>query len=298
MTFLSSHALSSSNINKTNLGDDGNSFVLEQHRKFLGSAQTCSPIDEDNFRVVVQGFSLFTGVKMNISGAVVDTLGGLPVDQRSLLLPTNFGSRVSQTIIEIAGKKVELCLVVSEVLWDLAAANLIAVVNNFKPDFVLMSGLGGNKAILETGARNQSSSMAGYSYDGSYSGSLNRPRSRRVDRRYKSKKIIPATWNFESIQSAISPMISDLGHDLILGKEGRKDNNYICNNIHYSLLQSSTEGDVELAGGLLRPLMTLEGAPAMGFFHYPSNTLKKNVSKELDLWALVIKSLIRSQLNL
>ncbi|MBK25655.1 MAG: hypothetical protein CME70_16780 [Halobacteriovorax sp.] len=298
MTLLSSHALATSNINKTNLGEDGNTYVLDRHHAFLKGSKSCEAKDPGSFRVIVQGFSLFTGVKMNISGAVVDTLANLPLSKRSLLEENDFGTRVNQIDLELNGKKIEVCLVVSEVLWDLAAANLISIIKDFKPDFVLMSGRGGKTATLETGARNQSGTLAGYNYDGTYSGNLNRPRSKRVDPRYKSSKIIPATWNFESIYTAINPEIKKLGFKLKLGKEGRSDNDYICNNIHYSILQSVLEGDVELAGGLLRPLLALEAFPAMGFFHYPSGTLNKDPKAELEAWSKVVLNIIKAQLNI
>lgn len=298
MTYLAFPSLASSNTNKTDLGHNGNSYVLERHGEFLKKNQTCTPQNEETYRVLIQGFSLFSGVDMNISGAVVDTFAGLPLKKRSLLEDNDFGSRVQQTVIEISGKKVELCLVVSEVLWDLAAANLISVVKDFKPDFILMSGRGGKKATIETGARNQASTLAGYTYNGTYSGSVNRPHSRRVDGRYKSKKIIPATWNFEKIYSEVRPLVNDMNHEIELGKEGRGDNDYICNNIHYSLLQSTLEGDVELAGGLLRPQMNLDIKPPMGFFHYPSKTLRGDREKELLQWKEVIVKLISAQLNL
>lgn len=298
VTLLSSHALANSNINKTDLNEDGNSYVLSRHQGFLNNSKTCRPKNPDSFRVIVQGFSLFTGVKMNISGAVVDTLAKLPISKRSLLEDKDFGTRVNQIDLLINDQKVEVCLVVSEVLWDLAAANLISIIEDFKPDFVLMSGRGSKSAILETGARNQSGSLAGYNYDGTYSGNLNRPRSKRVDPRYKSSKIIPSTWNYESIYTAINPKIKKLGFKLELGKEGRRDNDYICNNIHYAVLQSVLEGDVELAGGLLRPLLSLEASPAMGFFHYPSGTLKNNPEAELEAWSKVVLNIIKAQLNI
>lgn len=298
VTLLSDSALALSNSNKTDLRDNGNTYVLEQHRGFLSNNLSCSPNEETSFRVLVQGFSLFSGVDMNISGAVVDSLAKLPLKQRSKLSAQDFGTRVSQKTIEINGHKVELCLVVSEVLWDLAAANLIKVIDDFKPDFVLMSGRGGRKATIETGGRNQASTMAGYTYNGNYSGGLNRPHSRRVDPRFKSSKIIPSTWNYEAIFQSIYPLIKNLNHEVKLGKEGRKDNDYICNNIHYSILQAATEGNIELAGGLLRPMLDLEIIPAIGFFHYPSKVLSSDKEKELEQWSTIIKELIRAQLNL
>lgn len=298
MTLLSDSALALSISNKTDLRDNGNSYVLEQHRAFLKKNKTCSPKSDASFRVVLQGFSLFSGVDMNISGAVVDSFNELPLDQRSLISADDFGSRVSQKTIEINGHKIELCTVVSEVLWDLAAVNLIKVIDDFKPDFVLMSGRGGKNATIETGGRNQASSMSGYSYNGHNAGPLNRPSSRRVDPRFKSNKVIPSTWNYEDIQSKIEPLIKELDHKLVLGKEGRKDNDYICNNIHYSILQAATEGNIELAGGLLRPMLDLEVIPAIGFFHYPSKSLDGNREAQLGSWVKVIKELIRAQLNL
>jgi hypothetical protein len=298
MSFLSNHALSSSTFNKTDLRGNGNTYVLEQNRRFLESKTYCQAESEDSFRVIIQGFSLFSKLSMNISGAVVDTLAGLPLNSRSLLGSDQNGSRVKQMTIMIAGKKVELCLVVSEVLWDLAAANLIAVANDFKPDFILLSGRGSNKAVIETGGRNESGSLSGYFSDGTNSGPVNRPRSKRIDPRYKSSKVIKATWNYESILKSTKPMIESLGHQVKLGSEGRVENNYICNNIHYALLQSATEGNIELAGGLLKPSLEQEEIPAIGFFHYPSNTLQGDKEVELDKWSLVIKEIIKAQLNL
>lgn len=298
MSFLSNHALSSSIFNKTDLRENGNSYVLDQHRNFLKKTPRCQPQEEESYRVIIQGFSLFSKLSMNISGAVVDTLGGLALNQRSLLKPSDFGSRVSFKKIELEGKKIELCLIVSEVLWDLAAANLIAVANEFKPDLIILSGKGGKKATIETGARNESNSQSGYLSNGSNSGPLNRPRSKRIDPRYKSSKIIKSTWHYEKILKSIEPLINMLDHKVILGAEGRASNNYICNNIHYALLQSATEGNIELAGGLLRPSFNLEELPAIGFFHYPSKSLQEDKEKELTKWSLVIKEIIKAQLNL
>ncbi len=298
MSFLSSHALSSSILNKTDLRENGNSYVLEQNRRFIESLESCTPREDGSYRVIVQGFSLFSKLKMNISGAVVDTLAGLPLEERSLISPKHNGTRVTQKTIEIAGKKIELCLVVSEVLWDLAAANLIAIANEFKPDFILLSGKGSTRAVIETGGRNKSGSGSGYLGNGTNAGPLNRPRSRRIDPRYKSSKVIKSSWHYEKILKASRPFIEALDHKVELGDEGRAENNYICNNIHYALLQSATEGNIELAGGLLRPSMMQEEIPAIGFFHYPSNTLNSDPGTELSSWSLVIKEIIKAQLNL
>lgn len=298
MSFLSNHAMSSSNYNKTDLRGDGNTYVLEKHQQFLNSNQSCRPLATDSYRVLIQGFSLFSKLDMNISGAVVDTLGELPLERRSLLSPSDNGSRTKQIKLEINGNKVEVCLVVSEVLWDLAAANLIKISNDFKPDFILLSGKGSKKAVIETGGRNESNSQSGYLGDGSNSGSLNRPRSKRIDPRFKSSKVIQSTWNYEEILKRTSPLIEELGHKVTLGNSGRRENNYICNNIHYALLQAASLGNIELAGGLLRPSLLQEEIPAIGFFHYPSKTLKGNVEEELSNWSLVIKEIIKAQLNL
>lgn len=298
MSFLSSHALSSPIFNKTDLREDGNTYVLEQNRRFMESLKTCNPKEDGSYRVLVQGFSLFSKLKMNISGAVVDTLAGLPLSERSLISPQDNGSRLTQRTIEISGRKIELCLVVSEVLWDLAAANLIAIANEFKPDFILLSGKGSKKAIIETGGRNLSGSGSGYLGDGTNAGPLNRPRSQRIDPRFKSSKVIKSTWHYEKILKASAPLIEALNHKVELGGEGRSENNYICNNIHYALLQSAVEGNIELAGGLLRPSLMQEDIPAIGFFHYPSQTLKDDPESELNSWSLVIKEMIKAQLNL
>ena len=173
----------------TNLGPTGNAEVRHKFQSYHSKPDVAHCNDSgEGARVMFAGYSLFQSFKYNISGAVVrsmasprywpeevdldrfdppysgvyrDRLGDL-----SILAPEDFGGLASQRTLGIDGKKVTVCFLLLEVVWDQAASILLEEARRFKPDSIIMTGGGvtntTNVAQFEGGALNRAMDLTGY----------------------------------------------------------------------------------------------------------------------------------------
>ncbi|MSP25049.1 MAG: hypothetical protein EXR75_07770 [Myxococcales bacterium] len=119
-------------------------------------------------RVLVTGFGRFLSNRRNATGLLVSELSpGLvypmteppavgAVDPPAPQLAVSLGTVALPTMGEV-----ELCAMVLPVFWDLAAALVLAEIESFAPDLVLMNGIAGGRQPLwlELGAVNRAAGL-------------------------------------------------------------------------------------------------------------------------------------------
>src|SRR5207249_3008702 len=95
-------------------------------------------------RVLLSGFGPFGPTAENVSGLTLEAWGSFqsPKDDADV-----FG--VTRDIM-IAGKNIQVCFLVTSTTWDIASAILVSEMEQFSPNFVLMTGRGFKRFLLET----------------------------------------------------------------------------------------------------------------------------------------------------
>ena len=270
-------------------------------------------------RVIISGFGLFQGVTFNVSGAIVANLASqtfwpddldpaiIPNGQSSVapILPKNFklaqgllkdskdDVQIFNRILTIDGQKVNACLIVVDVLWDLGGAILANEMQNFQPQAVIMTGLGGNEAVIEAGAMNQTRVDSGF-YANGQADPYNSPIKAPILPDFPSSHWLKMTWNQGLVASYVAAFIKDIGVVLMLPPSFRPENDYICNNISYIALHAGKSDSLNLAGGQLILNPHMAEPPQIGFFHYPASA--KLSLREAPKWAEVLLGLVRGAL--
>ena len=282
----------SSNLN-TNLGPVGNVEVRNRYQSYRSKldAAHCNSSGED-VRVIFAGYSLFQSFKYNISGSVVQAMASSrywpdevdldrfdppysgvyrdKVGNLSILAPEDFGGHASQRTLEIDGKKVTVCFLLLEVVWDQAASILLEEARRFKPDSVIMTGGGvtttPNVGQFEGGALNRAMALTGYDIYGrpipvnlpeidsqsSYAPILD-PKQPGVEEE------ISMLWNQDNLASVTHETAASIRRqnqnkifEVVAEPAARSRNIYLCNNISYIALHAAKGIPISLAGGLLR----------------------------------------------
>ncbi|MFA6237517.1 MAG: hypothetical protein WC635_09345 [Bacteriovorax sp.] len=282
---------------RTDLGTNGNSNVVrnfETYKKaFAGKG--CKA-QGTGHRVILTGFGLFSGVKYNISGAVVSSMASTHVWPARVNLenmPKSTPEKVSSGQLDGVGPGVrivnrslrmnnqnfEVCFITVDVKWDFAAAVFIAEASKFKPELILMSGRGGGNVSLESGAINTATSYAGFDSNGVpldptsvSAGKENKPLNdgEVILKNYPVDHTLPLTWNTAKAGNAIETIVGSLGFSVNLPETARTDNNYICNNVSFVLAHAAHNKSTLLAGGkLILRSPGFRKKPLVGFFHFP-----------------------------
>ncbi len=261
----------------TNLGEVGNRWVAESFSEYVKSAKGCVSAGHQERRVLVQGFGLFSGIKKNLSGAVVAKLAGLEE-----IPQTQHGGWATTRRLMVNGETVEFCFLYLDVVWDLASAILLTEIERFDPELVLMSGIGGGTAIAEGGVQNLATALHGYDGNGnpirekntpwcgekpcglSQSAYVLAPEEPLVESKVK------LSWNNVAFAAQIRELTKSISPTPLVEApdQARSSNDYLCNNVAY-VVQSATNGvGVKLAGDRI----TFPAFPStrkVGFFHYP-----------------------------
>jgi len=204
-------------------------------------------------RVLVTGFGRFKTNALNATGLVVsELLDGLdyPMTEpppSGQVDPPGPQTAVAHGVIELDDiGEVDLCAMVLPVYWDLAAVLVLAEIEAFAPDFVLMNGIAGarQELWLELGAVNRAKATE----DGS---SILEPLVEGApllpdlgEEQYLRGNL--ASW--QRLQTAASDAIADLADtaaadlvlsDVIRGVDlagyPRASNTYLCNNTTYTV---------------------------------------------------------------
>ena len=306
----------------TNLGTTANNLVASRFASYKAKTTPhCRSTSAEAKRVIVTGFGLFSGVNYNISGTVAGSLlngyfpgafdaalpAGTASPDSSVLATADYGGRAQVKQVTIEGNTYEVCTLLLEVTWDLAASIIVHEASQFKPELIVMSGADGSNnyvGTFEARTRNEASIGAG-SYDsrGQSRGDI-APISGSVLADYAGTTV-DMTWNRDALAAATSSLVSEI--DLVDGSDTRYSldtdlsdpGSYICNNVSYVVLSAIAGRTIRLAGRRISN-STLGYAPGVlanvkaGFFHYPwdATTGASPDSKRIYGWSKVIAKAI------
>jgi pyrrolidone-carboxylate peptidase len=147
--------------------DTRTELAWAQHQENLRFAEDyvprCLPAT-DRPRVLVTGFGRFKSNRQNASGLVVSELSSelsYPLTDpppAGAIDPPGPQTAVARDVLELARSgQIELCAMVLPVFWDLAAVLVLAEIEAFEPDFVVMNGIRSARQRLwfELGAVNE-----------------------------------------------------------------------------------------------------------------------------------------------
>lgn len=310
---------------KTDLGYLGNSRAHRRFEEYTRSQTTgCNGSGTAKSRILISGFGPFNQ-SQNISGAVVRLLQNpkiwpkfatwTPERMNAPIFkpsddPGAIGARAVQREVTFENETMDICLVLTSVEWDLASAIVLHEANKFNPDFILMTGYGTHPTgmRIESGALNKASSISGYDSTGRYLAGVNTPESDWiVSPSLGLPESINMTWDPQRIADGIRPKLKRLNLEMERSRsateyfplpmtEADPLNNYICNNISYTIAASLRLATLPLAGNRLRLESKLNPNVGLGFAHYPHQA-NPNSSQEVWLWAHVALSLAQTALN-
>lgn len=154
------------------------------------------------------------------------------------------------------------------VRWNKAAESLIQQTRKDNYDFVLMTGLGRNEFVFEYGALNQGSLQPGYLFNGQVDED-NSPTGI-INPQYPLGSALNFNWPQQKLQTELKSFIESHGFSLKLTNLARTDNQYICNEISYRLLDYLAQEKKSCLNG---------------FLHFPQNIQldEKSLSFILEL---------------
>ena len=304
---------------KTDLGAAANTYVTSRLASYRAkSSPHCKSTNGEAKRVLVTGFAPFSGVTYNISGTVAGSLlngywpesfeAALPTEigapDSSLLNRDDYGARAQVAQVTIGGKSYEVCTLLLEVTWDLAASIIIAEASEFKPQMIIMSGADGSqpsKATFE--ARSYNRALFGsesYDHRGHALGDI-APISDDVVPGYSDQAGVglPMTWNRAVLNGQVGPFVKAVNASFSLDEADSNPGSYICNNVSYVILSAIAGRNLSLAGGSIGHSQlgytpaSLAGVKA-GFFHYPwaATTPAAADPAQIFAWSKVIAKAI------
>lgn len=302
---------------ETDLGPVGNEKVRAVYAKYTRKASGCLPKESaDVPRVMVTGFGLFAGAAFNISGAVVANMAdenffpaqvntdeAFPASPRIQLGATrrnDSGGRAYVRTLTVDNQKIEVCFVVLDVVWDLGAAIVLYEAERFRPDFIIMTGRGAetNRGIVEWGAVNKAVKTGSYNSSGDYQSDLT-PISDFVLPKYGDDappEVVRTSWDAARIRDIAGPVVERSLSDnrIVAEDEARSNNDYICNNIAYVVLNALEGRTVKLAGETIESKSSLRRTGA-GFFHFPVNAEFEPVT--IATWGRFIAKMMTEVVN-
>lgn len=254
-------------------------------------------------KVMITGFGLFKGAKSNITSCLVRALadptfylseqdpekpprlGSLAEVPRGEVL-SDIGVDRSVRLLQLGDTKVLLYLLNVDVLWDFAAGVIQHELQVYEPDALLMMGQGKDKVILEAGACNQATQLSGFARSGDPCPDNLPPSSQLLEGGNSELKM---HWPRKQIADRIEAVAERLGVEVILPEGFRSENTYICNQISYASLLTSSGTGLNLAGELT-PCSAKKSPQHIGFLHLP---LREKLSEaELRDWMAIMTSII------
>ncbi len=274
----------------TDLGEASNTLISVEYENYrsqhpLGSCAS----NGQNARVLISGFGLFDGVDYNGSGTVIKSMMDTqfwPQDSQFLsqfpqtsatpgkLTSKDNGAFAVMRTLKIEEKSYDVCFVLLEVRWDLAAAILNYEIQKMKPNLILMTGRSGAKVEIEGEATNITTTLLDFNFDGEPLNTpphKNIPNSKWIVDNYPTSKTIKLNWDIEKVAQAITPLVKQLGFDTVSNTFAQPGNDYICNNVSFYTAISVLQPDIYAAGDKIK-LSHLTGSPTpqFGFLHIPA----------------------------
>lgn len=263
------------------LGAQGNAYVARTFEAYRAAhpGGACRA-GGGGARVIVTGYGLFSGVDYNVSGTVARSMaepafwpdrapGAAPIAGK--LESSQHGGAAFNRSVTIDGRRYEVCFLLLDVIWDLAAGILVHEESRFKPRLVVMTGRGGGDVSVEAGAFNRASAYPGYDADGRPMGRENTPESEWLLPDYAVDHELPMTWDNQALARAIGPMAEALGYSVSAPRAARGGNNYLCNDISFVALHAAKNRPTRLAADrVFLPPAGLENEPVTGFLHFPT----------------------------
>jgi hypothetical protein len=302
---------------QTDLGSKGNKEVEEEFEEYQGKGATCvmEPRNEASpKRVLLTGFGLFVGVEYNISGVTIQSLMDPKFWPDSIdledvkdaaaevasgtLKDDMHGGLAKLRKLHVNGHELDVCMLLLDVKWDLAAAIVLYEAEKFQPDVIIMSGRGDSNALtFEGGAQNVAEPSSGFDSDGDRD-RQNTPRRRWILKPSNPgvQNHIPMTWDNKRLATVTSPLADELGHLVSAPGKFRPSNDYICNNVSYVVLHGIQNVPITLAGDLVNLKPTFETKPKTGFMHYPTKANRNKTS--ILTWGKILFSSALSELDL
>lgn len=269
----------------TQLTPQGNIEASELFRKYKNHSEGCATSGIGK-RVLLTGFGPFQSVAINSAGAIVTNIADprtwpdqVPINENVTLLntaplhegrfKTDKGAKVFNRSLRIGQNQYELCVLVLDVLWDVAGAIVAYEMDRFQPEAVLMLG-GGGGPILEAGALNEAAFVEGYYWDGSAS-MTNLPVRHPILPLSEKYRELPMAWDNQKIRRKVEPLLVLNRLELNTAHSARSENNYLCNHVSFVALAAARGFPIQLAGGLISFQPTVLSNPKVGFFHLPWN---------------------------
>ena len=288
---------------KTNLGVRGNQELADIFSSYKEKSKHCKSATSGQIPIIITGFGMYHG-NYNISGVLSELLGSENTSHLSQQEITqsmgrtsfeDFGGRVFQKVITIKNKHYNICSMVLDVKWDLAAAIIIHEINLFKPKAVLM--MGQEEALsIEKGALNITGhKMPGVDSDGNAVG-FNNPHSEWIldpNLHNKLPHKVLHSWNGEKIKNALNEIQIDLNYPIILQKDANQYNDYVCNNTAYIVQFAANSGStIKLAGDKIQTqINNIARRIQIGFLHLPWKAMSTE-KDETKIWVESIQSVM------
>lgn len=298
-----------------NLGTKGNNDAADRFQKYTQKNGGCKA-STNSQRVLLTGFGLFDS-EYNISGLVVENMSSdkfwpskskisdsVPVDIKKVADGTLKGAEASGIAINrtltIDEKTYDVCFLILDVRWDVAAAIIVHEMQRFQPNLVVMTGRSGRQAaVIEGAAQNRTMIYGGFFNDGKMD-TINTPKSENENVLPANdagvQQIIRMSWDNKELQRATSNLIDQLGYKVDAPSTPSDSSTYVCNNVAFVANHAALGVTLNLAGGQIVLKPNIKSAPQIGFFHYPITA--RNSAKEVYGWSKVLASIISSALML
>ena len=218
---------------------------------------------------------------------------------------TRNGVHIRNRTIELDSTTYEVCFLLLDVQWDLAASIILHEAGIFKPDLVIMSGMNGREPLalyFETGAVNEATLSSGFSSDGRrVANNLPAGQDTRVLQNLPADQRMLMTWNAIDLAAATGSVVVSISRDVKYTSVSagiRTSNDYICNNVSYAVTAGLTGNDIKLAGGLIS-IPGQNTGTKVGFIHYPyesSAAGRADNPEQVFGWNKVLATVFRSEL--
>lgn len=278
-------------------------------------------------RVLLTGFGRFMSIGDNATGRIISTL--IPDARYPETMPPPSGEvdppaaqlSVALSTITLAGVgPVDVCAMILPVYWDLAAILIAKEMDAFKPSFVMMNGVAGERQPLwvELGATNRAAPLDDGSNQLRPAVSGNDAFAKIVDTASRDEEARSNLLSWHAVQSAAQAAVTrheaEIDQDTRLGDvlKGvklagfpRNSNTYLCNNVTYvtGYLMSHPGKTVRLlkASPALRGAVNevkvtmktdLRAVPHV-FVHWPSEMAAKHHAAGAD----IMKTILDAQLT-
>lgn len=274
---------------KTDLGD-GNQVVADRFALYRAKSGPHCTSTGNGRRVIVTGFGLFSRADFNPSGVIAASLSqgywpasfaaptpaDLPEPGTDRLEEADYGGRAHVSSLTIEGKSYEVCTLLLEVVWDLAASIIMHEAAGFSPELIIMAGRDKNPdtVTFEHHSFNKAQVRASsYASDGS-----------EWDIAPVQGFVLPALaedarvdhhWDNAALARGAQQFIAARGYTAV-GNANEDPATYICNNVSFVLMNAMDGTPISLAGDLIghAELRYTPGSFAArkgGFMHLPLN---------------------------